>query len=43
MKSELNIERTKIVLNNHFVDTQEENLSLKTLIQIIDMSGNSET
>lgn len=36
MKSELNIERTKIVLNNHFIDTQEEKLSLKTVLQIID-------
>lgn len=36
MNSELNIERTKIVLNNYFVDTQEEKLSLKTVVQIID-------
>lgn len=36
MKSELNIERTKIILTIHFVDTQEEKLSLKTVLQIID-------
>lgn len=36
MNSELNIERTKIVLNNYFVDTQEKKLSLKTVVQIID-------
>lgn len=36
MKSELNTERTKIVLNNYFVDTQEGKLSLKTVLQTID-------